>query len=742
MKSVRHIKNIFLTSTRFLLCNFALGIFLIAVPLAEALPKPIHHELKVTIDPQKSTAQIHDLISITPGPTASSSLNFLLRGSYRLETIVVHQKGNWTIDTESIKESGVRLTRLKIEKPLGQPWPDLIELEVQYSGSFTSKKKSGRAGKRKEKETEPLEGILLAADSYFYPVFENKSGMDLITFNLTVDTPEAWKTISQGKRVSENVNHGRRAVIWQTEMPMQEIFLIADRFVEYQARHKKINIYAFLRNKEDALAKKYLAAASDYINLYEQALGAYPFSKFAMVENSRQTGYGMPSFTLLGSRVIRFPFILKTSYPHEILHNWFGNGVYPDPSYGNWSEGLTSYLSDHLFPEQEGKGDRYRFQELMKYLNYVNESNDFPLDRFISRDSMASQAIGYGKMLMFFHMLRKEVGDKIFLHGLRQFYETRKFTFARFENFKTLFESLSKKNLSAFFRQWVHRPGGPELKMTAASSRKVENGFVLEIEMSQNQKALAFNLNLPVAIWLKGSDSPHIKNASMTSKKQNFSWRFAEEPAAVLVDPYYDVFRKLNRTEVPASLSQTYGDENIFVVLPTKEHNKDMMSRYKAVALSVTPNQRIISDKDYSFKSKSTAMFFGKKNLAVKNLKPLLEKYKVGMDMHNVTIEGKKFPWKEYSFVFTIEHPFDSTKSVTWVIANQPVSLAGMMNKLPHYGRYGYLVFKGPSPDNHLKGIWPTNNEGMIKKFLNGNYVLPPTPPLLTQRDPRDAGNK
>jgi hypothetical protein len=56
----------------------------------------------------------------------------------------------------------------------------------------------------------------------------------------------------------------------------------------------------------------------------------------------------MPSFTLLGSRVIRLPFILYSSYPHEILHNWWGNSVYVDYARGNWSEGLTSYLAESI----------------------------------------------------------------------------------------------------------------------------------------------------------------------------------------------------------------------------------------------------------------------------------------------------------------------------------------------------------------------------------------------------------
>ena len=59
-------------------------------------------------------------------------------------------------------------------------------------------------------------------------------------------------------------------------------------------------------------------------------IGPYPYDKFALVENFWETGYGMPSFTLLGPEIIRFPFILHSSFPHEILHNWWGNSVFVD----------------------------------------------------------------------------------------------------------------------------------------------------------------------------------------------------------------------------------------------------------------------------------------------------------------------------------------------------------------------------------------------------------------------------
>ena len=127
--------------------------------------------------------------------------------------------------------------------------------------------------------------------------------------------------------------------------------LIAADFTEYSVQSDDVEVMAYLRTPDSNLATKYMDATERYLQLYEHMLGEYPYSKFALIENFWETGYGMPSFTLLGEQIIRFPFILESSYPHEILHNWWGNGVYLDYGSGNWSEGLTAYLADHLFRE-------------------------------------------------------------------------------------------------------------------------------------------------------------------------------------------------------------------------------------------------------------------------------------------------------------------------------------------------------------------------------------------------------
>jgi hypothetical protein len=299
------------------------------------------------------------------------------------------------------------------------------------------------------------EGVFLSGASDWYP----KSGDALVTFDLTVTLPAGWSAISQGKRSKIGAQ-----VRFICEQPQEEIWLIAGRWKETTRKLEELETSALLREKDDALAAKYLDATASYLPMYSTLLGPYPYSKFALVENFWETGYGMPSFTLLGSKVIRLPFIITSSYPHEILHNWFGNGIYVDPKSGNWSEGLTAYLADHLFAEQNGGGAAYRHQTLQKYADYAAHSKDFPLAEFRERHSPSTEAVGYGKSLMLFHMMRREIGDAAFVKALRALYQEKRFSRASFDDLKAAFATASGKNLNASFTPWVTRTGAPRLR--------------------------------------------------------------------------------------------------------------------------------------------------------------------------------------------------------------------------------------------------------------------------------------
>ncbi len=693
--------------------------------------RPAHHDLEITLDPAHHSAHVEDLVTLYPGSRKQADIRFLLHAHYQIEKIEIPHQGKWAIETAPVQDGETQLQEITIRKPADGPWPGFLQVKFRYSGRYTDPLRDGGESPQASTGNEEDHGIFLSGASYFYPTVADPDGTLLITFSLSANLPAEWQVVSQGKRIRETTFNGPRHTFWQCDDPMQEIFLIADHFQEYRDAYEDVRLYVFLRKKEKALARKYLEAAKSYLAFYEKLIGPYPFVKFAVVENALQTGYGMPSFTLLGSRVMRFPFILHTSYPHEILHNWWGNGVYVKPGGGNWSEGLTTYLSDHLFPDLNGKGDRTRFQELMKYASYVNANNDFPLAKFRGRTDMASQAIGYGKLVMVLNMLRLELGDAVFLKALREFFITQQFRHAGFRELQGHFEAASGKKLEVFFRPWVRAKGAPELELAGASYENFQDEIRLTLDIRQKQKRPLFEMTLPVAVWVEGSDQPLIQNLHLESQSQQELRLFVTgKPRAVMLDPYYDLFRKLDPREAPPSIGQSYGAEKAVAVLPS-QGAIPLKNAYSRFAQTLGKSTKVFNDSTYLPVPKAALWLFGKDNAVAQSLKAALKQLEVSVNKEGITLEGKTFAWQDHSFVFTVPHPHDPARSATWIIADDPDSIPGLMRKLPHYGKYGVLVFEGNAPTNVLKNTWPAQRIGLMKTFEAGNYKLPKRPPLV-----------
>jgi len=103
------------------------------------------------------------------------------------------------------------------------------------------------------------------------------------------------------------------------------------------------------------------------------------------------------------------------------------------------------------------------------------------------------------------------------------------------------------------------------------------------------------------------------------------------------------------------------------------------------------------------------------------------------MDEKGVQLIERYYPWKDHSFVFTLARTDQQQGTMTWVIAGNKESVPGLIRKLPHYGKYGYLVFEGPEPEIQERGVWATNPVGLEKIFKEGQpLLLPDQKPLVS----------
>lgn len=474
----------------------------------------------------------------------------------------------------------------------------------------------------------------------------------------------------------------------------------------------------YLQSADPELAQRYLQATERYITEYSDLLGAYPYAKFVTVESFWETGWGMPSFTLLGSRVMRLPFILHTSFPHEILHNWWGNGVYVDSAEGNWSEGLTAYLADHRSKLTKGEGMNYRRDTLQKYTAFTRSGGDFPLNQFRSRHDRTTQAIGYGKSLMLFHMLRKRLGDEVFFAGLRQFYQAHQFTAARFSDLQQAFERSSGEDLSGFFAQWLKRSGAPQLAIQAHTVQAIaggdnEGGQQLMLTLQQMQTGEPFLLDIPLVAEMKDG-SVQQQTVTMNQRTQSYPLSFPQPLARISVDPAFDVFRVPDGREVPPALNVLFNRApKTFVLARKVPDGMELVWDDFIDVFSYGQKNMPVQYDDEALPDADTVVLLGGDNAM---LSALLDRAQQPFKLTETayTLNSVSYTCGLHSLALTLQA---GEQQIILLDASTEQGLAKLAQKLPHYGKYSYVLFNSATGENVAKGQWQVTDSPLTVNF-------------------------
>jgi aminopeptidase N len=694
-----------------------------AAPVATA-----RHALTVSIEPATHTLTATDTVS-WPGPPEPARLTFLLNAHLRItasEPAAVEVPVAPAVKALGIgADAAVPLKAYRVLLPGGAP-----TFRVSYQGPIdvplTDPKEEYTRGFRETSGLIGPQGVYLAGSTFWHPQF----GPELVTFTIDAAVPESWHLISQGNGTSRGAN-GRAS--WTSGLPMDEIYLVGGPLQAFADAAGSVETLVYLHERDTSTAGKYLAATAQYLEMYRSLIGPYPYGKFALVENFWETGYGMPTFTLLGPQIIRFPFIINSSYPHEILHNWWGNSVFVDYATGNWCEGLTAYMADHLIAEQRGTGDEYRRSTLQKYRDYVKTGRDFPLAQFRGRSSAATEAVGYGKALMGFHMLRRAMGDDAFRKTVASFYKTFNGRRATFRDFQRTAETVAGKPYGWIFDDLIGRVGAPALSVSAgpAGVRQEGSAFVVSGTLRQTQPGAPFSTDVPVTVHTERGGVTTV--VRMTAAQQAFSIGTDARPVELFVDPRFDVFRRLDPRETPPSIGQIFGEPAILAVLPSAE-GAAALDGYRALLKGWQSDAHHIAVR---LDTEVTALPADRSVWIVGRLNRHLPKLLAGtsgvkVSGERVELDGETLDVAGRTFVATFRHPGNVEKAVGWIAAEPVAALPGLGRKLPHYGKYSYLAFEGAEPVNTVKGQWANADSPLhvdLRPVAQRSGRLPALPP-------------
>jgi aminopeptidase N len=688
--------------------KIALALLLASPFRLSAAPAVVQHHLTVDLHPESGRVEIVDRIRLPKGRDGAGTIvDFYLNEAF--EPVLLDS--DTALDAVPASPEGGRLRRYR-----GLLSENSGSLTISYSG------KMAQAGKDYALGHVGTEGVYLTGASAWYPLFDDT----LVTFSMRVRAPQGWSVISQGSDADPQAGSAPDTHFWRETRPQTDIVLLAGRLVPYRRSSADLDARVYLRGRDPALADRYLQATGHYVDLYSRLLGRYPYEKFALVENFWETGYGMPSLALLGPRVIRFPFILHSSFPHEVLHNWWGNGVYVESAGGNWSEGLTAYLADHLVQEQRGRGADHRRAALQKYASYVDAADDFPLSAFRGRHGEVSQAVGYNKALMFFHMLRQRIGDGKFLDGLRLFAARHRFEPAGYHDLRRAFEAVSGLELAFELQQWVERTGAPRLGLGDVRVEAGGESFRIKGVIAQEQPGPPYRLRVPVALQLEDHAQAARKVITVETKRAQFDLEVASRPIALHLDPEFDLFRRLAPGEAPASLGDLLGAKDPYFILPANETSA-AVGAYERLARALG-GERILDDTE-TLPWRQSVWLLGWNNAHLDALAQALSGDGVVFTSGGLSYGTDSYERKTACLVMAARNAGDAGTSIGFIGCDNPEAMAALGRKIPHYGKYGFLVFTGDEAVNLRKDEWRVHSSPLSVVFDSRRARFPPELP-------------
>jgi hypothetical protein len=680
-----------------LICPFLFGA---TSPCLGASPL-VHHDLAVTLDPEGQRLTGTDTLKLRPH--GATHVTLALSPEARIIGVSMDEK----VIPFTFEGGGLHIP-LPHHVPQGE-----IRVVVSYEAFFrdvvpedpvhTEDPSYGVIG------VISSQGTFLLPGAGWYPTIHGSRS----TFRLQVQAPAGYEAVTAGKRLARGTEAGVTTCVWDIKLPLQGLSLSAGRYVVGERDAQGTAVYTYFFPEDAPLAERYLEATAHYLNLYTDLFGPYPFDKFAVVENFFPTGYGFRSYTLLGSTVLRLPFILETSLGHEVVHSWWGNGVLVDDEHGNWCEGLTTYMADYLLKERSSaeEGRAYRLNILRDYASLVPPGEDLPLEVFTHRFSPSTRTVGYGKGAMVFHMARRLVGDEAFWKGLKAVFREKCFHKASWDDFAMALGRSGGSNLKPFFRQWVTQPGAPRLALKdveaeADCQRWKVTGVLI-------QQGPYYDLEVPLRLKTGGGNIE--TKVSSSGRKAFFTLRSDAPPERLVVDPDVDLFRRLDPSEVPPTVNGIKGSQCLVAVVagsrPPK--SRDVFSiLLEGLGQEKTP--LLLEDEATPSRLKGYDVLY----LGVPARKDLLATLPQGLALSpdSFTLNDVTYDGPEDALFAVLAHAQGEDRQLVGLflpLSAQAVPRAA--RKIPHYGKYSYLVFRRGI--NEAKGTWPAASSPLVHGF-------------------------
>ena len=363
---------------------------------------------------------------------------------------------------------------------------------------------------------------------------------DKASVEFIVTAPQHYQVVANGILTEEtNLPDNKKLTHWKEDIPVATKVMVigaADFAVTLAGVIDNcIPVYSWVYPEDRDKGFYDYALATEILPFFIKNVGPYGYKKLANVQSKTSFGGLENANTIFYSESsVTGTRIAESLLTHEIAHQWFGN-MATEKSFAHiWlSEGFATYFTILYFEKKYGKDTAtYMLKEDRKQvIAFVKRSDRTVVDNDPDYMQLLN-ANSYQKGGWILHMLRRQLGDSVFHRSIKTYYATYAGKNADTKDLQQIFEKISGKDMSVFFKQWLYTPGIPRLDIKWTWSDKDKE---ILLTVKQLQKPF-FQFSLEIGIGL-ASGKIQFETMEVNQQEQTFSFSLKEKPQKLSLDP-------------------------------------------------------------------------------------------------------------------------------------------------------------------------------------------------------------
>jgi len=363
--------------------------------------------------------------------------------------------------------------------------------------------------------------------------------------DIVVTVPDHLVVASNGLQVSDVDNGATRTVHWKSNYPIVTylVSLAIHPYTVYsdwytpQIGGDPMEVQFFIYADHVGVVETNYALTVPMIGVFAQAYGEYPFveEKYGHAEFTWGGGMEHQTITSMGGWS-------EDLISHELAHQWWGDMVTCDDFGHIWlNEGFATW-SEALWAEHTYGVLTYRqYMDFAAYYGagtiFVEDPSDF--------GSIFNSSLSYNKASWVVHMLRGALGDTDFFNGLALYRANHGYGSATTEELQAALETVSGRDLTAFFQQWIY---GEYFPIYGYSWGAGPGAGEITVMINQEQTNAGM-FTMPIQLRVQTDSGTFDYTVENNQMSQEFVLTVPGTVEEVLLDPDHWILRQV-RTQV------------------------------------------------------------------------------------------------------------------------------------------------------------------------------------------------